>query len=92
MNLKKPASYEEICAAVKRAADGPMKGVMGYTTDAVVSSDFIHDSHSSIFDAGAGIALTPTFVKLVSWCVRLLQVRCSKPAGMLTLPRAATQV
>jgi glyceraldehyde 3-phosphate dehydrogenase len=92
VNLKKPASYEEICAAVKRAADGPMKGVMGYTTDAVVSSDFIHDSHSSIFDAGAGIALTPTFVKLVSWCVRLLQVRCCKTAGMLTLPAAATQV
>ena len=65
--LKKPASYEEICTAVKAAADGPMKGVMGYTTDAVVSSDFIHDSRSSIFDAGAGIALTPTFVKLVSW-------------------------
>jgi glyceraldehyde 3-phosphate dehydrogenase len=44
-----------------------MKGVMGYTADAVVSSDFIHDAHSSIFDAGAGIALTDTFVKLVSW-------------------------
>jgi glyceraldehyde 3-phosphate dehydrogenase len=65
--LKKPASYEEICAAVKTAADGPMKGVMGYTTDAVVSSDFIHDSRSSIFDATAGLALTPTFVKLISW-------------------------
>jgi glyceraldehyde 3-phosphate dehydrogenase len=44
-----------------------MKGILGYTSDAVVSSDFIHDSRSSIFDAGAGIALTPTFVKLVSW-------------------------
>ena len=65
--LKKPATYEEICAAIKRASEGPLKGVLGYTTDAVVSSDFIHDSRSSIFDAGAGIALTPTFVKLVSW-------------------------
>jgi len=65
--LKKPATYPEICAAVRKAADGPMKGVMGYTEDAVVSSDFIHDPRSSIFDAGAGISLTPTFVKLVSW-------------------------
>ena len=65
--LKKPATYDEICKAVKKAADGPMKGIMGYTEDAVVSSDFIHDSHSSIFDAGAGIALTDKFVKLVSW-------------------------
>ena len=65
--LKKSATYDEICKAVKKAAEGPMKGVMGYTEDAVVSSDFIHDSHSSIFDAGAGIALTDKFVKLVSW-------------------------
>lgn len=65
--LKKPASYEEICAAMKKWADGPMKGVLGYTSDAVVSSDFIHDPRSSIFDATAGISLNPTFVKLVSW-------------------------
>lgn len=59
----------EICATIKAAADGPLKGILGYTDAPVVSSDFIHDSHSSIFDAEAGIALTPTFVKLVSWCV-----------------------
>jgi glyceraldehyde 3-phosphate dehydrogenase len=67
INLEKGASYEEICKAVKKAADGPMKGIMGYTDDDVVSADFIGDSHSSIFDSKAGIQLTPTFVKLVSW-------------------------
>jgi len=67
VNLEKPASYEDIKAAVKAAADGPMKGVMGYTEDDVVSADFIKDNRSSIFDAKAGIALSPTFVKLVSW-------------------------
>merc|ERR1711871_437758 len=65
--LEKGASYETIKAAVKAAADGPMAGVLGYTEEDVVSSDFIGDSHSSIFDAKAGIALTENFVKLVSW-------------------------
>ncbi len=67
VNLKTPASYADVCAAVRKAAEGPMKGVLGYTEDAVVSSDFIHDARSSVFDAGAGISLTPTFVKLVAW-------------------------
>ena len=65
--LKKPASYEEICNAMKAAAEGEMKGVLGYTEDMVVSSDFIGDPRTSIFDAKAGIALTDTFVKVVSW-------------------------
>ncbi|QLQ81135.1 hypothetical protein HG537_0E04900 [Torulaspora globosa] len=67
VNLKKETTYEEIKKAVKAAAEGPLKGIMGYTEDSVVSSDFLGDSHSSIFDATAGIQLTPTFVKLVSW-------------------------
>ena len=67
VNLEKPASYEEICAAVKAASEGELKGILGYTEDDVVSSDFIHDCHTSIFDAKAGIALTDKFVKLVSW-------------------------
>ena len=66
-NLEKPASYEEICAAVKRASENEMKGIVEYVEDAVVSSDFIHDEHTSIFDSTAGIALTDTFVKLVAW-------------------------
>ena len=52
---------------LKETAEGPMKGILDYTEDAVVATDFIGDEHSSIFDADAGIALTPTFVKLVSW-------------------------
>ncbi len=67
VNLKKGATYEEICAAMKAASEGPMKGILGYTEDAVVSNDFISDPRTSIFDAGAGIQLTPTFVKVVSW-------------------------
>ncbi len=67
VELNKSATYEEICAAVKAAADGPMKGVMAYTTDKVVSTDFIGESCTSVFDADAGIALDGTFVKLVSW-------------------------
>ena len=66
-NLAKPATYEEICDAVKRACENEMKGIMEYTDEAVVSSDFISDPHTSIFDASAGIALTDTFVKLVAW-------------------------
>merc|ERR1711892_672321 len=65
--LDKGASYETICAAIKEASDGPMKGVLGYHDDDIVSSDFISDPHSSIFDKKAGIALTDDFVKRVSW-------------------------
>ena len=67
VNIEKPASYDEICAAVKSASEGELKGLLGYTEDAVVSSDFLGDSHGSIFDAKAGIALTDTFIKLVAW-------------------------
>jgi glyceraldehyde 3-phosphate dehydrogenase len=67
VRLAKPASYEEICAKMKEAAEGELKGIMGYTEDAVVSNDFIGDARTSIFDAGAGIQLSDTFVKLVSW-------------------------
>jgi glyceraldehyde 3-phosphate dehydrogenase len=67
VNLAKPATYEEICAAMKEASEGELKGIMGYTEDAVVSSDFIGDARTSIFDATAGIALTDTFVKVISW-------------------------
>ena len=65
--LAKPASYEEICKAMKEASEGELKGVLGYTDEPVVSSDFLGDSRTSIFDADAGIALTDTFVKVVSW-------------------------
>ena len=67
VNLEKPASYDEIKAAMKSASEGSMEGVLGYTEDAVVSNDFISDPRTSIFDAGAGLALTDTFVKVVSW-------------------------
>ena len=67
VNLKKPASYEEICQAMKAAAEGELKGILGYTEDAVVSNDFVGETCTSVFDANAGIALTDTFVKVVSW-------------------------
>ena len=67
VNLKKPATYDEICAAMKKASEGELKGILGYTDEMVVSSDFIGDARTSIFDAKAGIALTDTFVKVVSW-------------------------
>ncbi len=67
VNLAKPATYEEICAAMKKASEGELKGVLGYTEEAVVSSDFLGDTRTSIFDKNAGIALTDTFVKVVSW-------------------------
>ncbi|WP_166423143.1 type I glyceraldehyde-3-phosphate dehydrogenase [Paraglaciecola sp. 20A4] len=67
VNLAKPATYAQICAVMKAASEGELKGIMGYTDDAVVSQDFIGDTRTSIFDATAGIALTDTFVKLVSW-------------------------
>ncbi len=65
--LEKPATYEEIKAAVKKASENELKGILGYTEDKVVSSDFIHDARTSIFDADAGISLNDNFVKLVSW-------------------------
>ena len=67
ITLEKGASYKDICATVKKHADGPMKGILAYTDEEVVSTDFIGDPHSSIFDAKAGIALDDNFVKLVSW-------------------------
>ena len=67
VELNKEASYEQICAAMKAAAEGPMKGVLGYTTDKVVSTDFRGEACTSVFDADAGIALDPTFVKVVAW-------------------------
>jgi glyceraldehyde 3-phosphate dehydrogenase len=84
----KETSYKEICAAMKRASETYLKGYLGYTTDEVVSSDFIHDGHSSIFDAGSGIELNNRFFKLISWydnewgysnrCVDLLRYMISR--------------
>merc|ERR1712048_1127497 len=65
--LEKPAKYDEIVAKVKEAAAGPMKGVLGWTEDEVVSTDFVTDKRSSIFDVKAGIGLNDNFVKLVTW-------------------------
>lgn len=65
--LAKPAKYEEVCAAVKEACEGDLKGIMSYTEDAIVSTDIIGDPHTSIFDATAGIALTDNFMKLIAW-------------------------
>ena len=83
-----PTSYKEICAAMKRASETYLKNVLAYTGDEVVSSDFIHDAHSSIFDAGSGIELNGKFFKLVSWydnewgysnrCVDLLRYMVGK--------------
>ena len=67
VNLAKPATYEEICNAMKEASEGELKGVLGYTDEAVVSSDFLGDTRTSVFDAKAGIAQTDTIVKVVSW-------------------------
>src|SRR5690606_10444592 len=67
VRLKNPATYEEICAKMKESADGELKGIVGYTEDAVVSNDFIGDPRTCIFDAGAGIQLSDKFVKLVAW-------------------------
>ena len=87
----KDTSYEEICAAMKKASETYLKGILAYTTDEVVSSDFIHDAHSSIFDAGSGIGLNARFFKLVSWydnewgysnrCVDLLRFMAEKDGG-----------
>lgn len=65
--LGKPAKYDEIKAKLKAAAEGPLKGILDYTEDEVVSSDFIGSTYSSVFDAKAGIQLSDTFVKLISW-------------------------
>ena len=67
VELEKAASYDDICAAMKAAADGELKGILGYTEEAVVSTDFRGEARTSVFDAKAGIALDPTFVKVVSW-------------------------
>lgn len=84
VKTEKDTSYKEICAKMKAAAEGPLKGILAYTEDEVVSSDFIHDTSSSIFDAGSGIELNSRFFKLVSWydnewgysnrCVDLLKI------------------
>jgi glyceraldehyde 3-phosphate dehydrogenase len=67
VELSKPATYDAICAAMKAAAEGPMKGVLGYTEEKVVATDFRGESCTSVFDAEAGIALDDTFVKVVAW-------------------------
>ncbi|ODV94461.1 hypothetical protein PACTADRAFT_18157 [Pachysolen tannophilus NRRL Y-2460] len=67
VKLVKAATYEDITSAIKKASEGKLKGILGYTEDAVVSTDFLTDSRSSIFDAKAGILLSPKFVKLISW-------------------------
>ncbi|MGB8409826.1 MAG: type I glyceraldehyde-3-phosphate dehydrogenase, partial [Gallionella sp.] len=68
VELNKAATYDEICKAMKSASEsGPLKGVLGYTTESVVSTDFRGETCPSVFDAGAGIALDPTFVKVVAW-------------------------
>jgi glyceraldehyde 3-phosphate dehydrogenase len=65
--LEKGASYEEVCAAMKEASEGELKGVLGYTDEAVVSNDFLGELCTSVFDAGAGIGLNDHFVKVISW-------------------------
>lgn len=67
VRIEKAASYEEICAAVKSASEGELKGILGYTEEAVVSQDFVGEKRTSVFDKDAGIMLSPNFVKLVSW-------------------------
>lgn len=88
MRLEKEATYDEIKAAVKEAANGPLKGVLEYTEDAVVSADFVGHDASSIFDAAAGISLNKQFVKLIAWYVPLRYVQSNpthcRGAGMIT--------
>ena len=67
LSTVKETSYEEICAAMKKASETYLQGILGYTNDDVVSSDFVHDALSSIFDAGSGISLNNRFFKLISW-------------------------
>ncbi len=83
VRISRPSSYEEICAAMKKASESYLKGILAYTSEEVCSSDFIHDAHSSIFDAGSGIELNDRFFKLIAWydnewgysnrCVELLE-------------------
>jgi glyceraldehyde 3-phosphate dehydrogenase len=91
---EKATSYDEICAAMKAASEGPMKGILGYTTEEVVSSDFLTDPRSSIFDAGAGIQLNANFFKAVAWydnewgysnrMLDLMKVMAAKEASLVT--------
>jgi glyceraldehyde 3-phosphate dehydrogenase len=67
VELEKATTYEEVCAAMKAAAEGPLKGILAYTTDKVVSTDFRGESCTSVFDAEAGIMLDSTFLKAVAW-------------------------
>jgi len=67
VNLSKSVSYEDVCKAMKDASEGELKGILGYTEELVVSQDFVGETRTSVFDAKAGIALTDTFVKVVSW-------------------------
>jgi len=67
VNLAKSVSYEDVCKAMKDASEGELKGILGYTEELVVSQDFVGETRTSVFDAKAGIALTDTFVKVVSW-------------------------
>jgi glyceraldehyde 3-phosphate dehydrogenase len=85
VRLKKSATYEQIKQAVKAAAEGPMKGVLAYTEDEVVSTDFIHHPASSIFDAKAGIALNDNFVKLIAWCAHFTPTPSNTPSTKLDL-------
>jgi glyceraldehyde 3-phosphate dehydrogenase len=90
---ERSTSYQEICAAMKAASEGSLRGILGYTEAEVVSTDFNGDSHSSIFDAGAGIELNPNFFKVVSWYdnewgysrrVLDLLIHMAKKEGLLT--------
>ncbi|HWE04278.1 MAG TPA: type I glyceraldehyde-3-phosphate dehydrogenase [Tepidisphaeraceae bacterium] len=83
----KTTSYKEICAAMKAASEGELKGVLGYTDEEVVSSDFIHDSRSSIFDAAAGIELNANFFKVVSWYDNEWGYSCRVVDLMLTMAK-----
>jgi glyceraldehyde 3-phosphate dehydrogenase len=88
VELAKEASYQEICAEFKAQSEGALKGIVGYTEDKVVATDFRGDPRTSIFDAGAGIALDGTFVKVVSWydnewgysnkCLEMVRVMAAK--------------
>jgi len=91
VRLSKPASYEDIKNAVKKAAAGPMKGILAYTEDDVVSSDFIGESCTSIFDAKAGIALSDNFVKLVSWYDNEWGYSCKLIELMLHMAKAESK-
>ncbi|MBS0018251.1 MAG: type I glyceraldehyde-3-phosphate dehydrogenase [Arthrospira sp. SH-MAG29] len=85
---EKATTYDDICAAMKAASEGPMKGILGYTDEDVVSSDFITDSHSSIFDAGAGIELNSNFFKIVSWYDNEWGYSCRVIDLMLSMAKA----